>query len=87
MDGTYASQMCARGFFYGFSGSTPVSSNTTALAKSYFKTWAQNCERIPAKTLVFQVTVTATGYYGIEDPLPNIISKLHRFGGLRSANC
>ncbi len=32
--------------------------------------------------------VDSTGYYGIEDPFPDLISKLRRFmGGIRSAGC
>ncbi len=46
------------------------------------------CEKIPAKTLAFQEQkVDSTGYYGIEDPFPDLISKLRRFRGIRSAYC
>ncbi len=35
-----------------------------------------------AKTLVFKTQkVDSTGYYGIEDPFPDLISKLRRFMG------
>ncbi len=40
------------------------------------------------KTLAFQETKSySTGYYGIEDPFPDLISKLRRFRGIRSAAC
>ncbi len=31
--------------------------------------------------------VASAGYYGIEDPFPDLISKLRRFRGIRSADC
>ncbi len=39
--------------------------------------------------LVFKTQkVDSTGYYGIEDPFPDLISKLRRFmGGYESAGC
>ncbi len=64
--------MCGFLFFskkHGFLGLTPVYSETTG-------------EKIPAKTLAFQETkVNSTGYYGIEDPFPDLISKLRHFRG------
>ncbi len=39
-------------------------------------------EKIPAKTLVFKTQkVDSTGYYSIEDPFPDLISKLRCFMG------
>ncbi len=51
--------------------------------------YAPKCEKSPAKTLVFQDTkrFASTGYYGIEDPFPDLISKLCHFRGIRSADC
>ena len=44
--------------------------------------WAPNCGIIPAKRLFFKSQkFTATGYYAIENPLPDFISKLRHFGG------
>ncbi len=41
-----------------------------------------NCEIIPAKRLFFKTQkVTATGYYGIENPLPDVISIPRHFWG------
>ncbi len=52
-------------------GLTPLSSDTTALSRSY---------------LFFKsLKVTVNGYYGIENPLPNVITKLHRFLKLLNA--
>ncbi len=41
------------------------------------------------KCLLFKKQkVDSTGYYGFEDPFPDLISKLRRFmGGIRSAGC
>ncbi len=40
------------------------------------------------KRLFFKTQkVASTGYYGIEDPFPDVISKLRRFRGIRSADC
>ncbi len=40
------------------------------------------------KRLFFKTQkVDSTGYYGIEDPFPDVISKLRRFRGIRSADC
>ncbi len=71
---------------HGYLGLTPVYSETTALSKPYF---APKYEKIPAKTLFFKTQkVDSTGYYGIEDPFSDLISKLRRFmGGIRSAVC
>ncbi len=83
MDGTYASQMCVQVPFLSPKHDIlglPVSSDTTALPKSYFNLRASNCEIIPAKCLFFNFQkFAATGHYGIKNPLPDVISKLHRF--------
>ncbi len=53
-----------------------------ARAGNFFYTQAPKYEKIPAKTLVFKTQkVDSTGYYGIEDPFPDLISKLRRFMG------
>ncbi len=62
----------------GFLGLTPVYSENTALSKPYFILKAPKCEKISAKT---KQKVDSTGYYGIEDPFPDLISKLRRFRG------
>ncbi len=58
-------------------GVIPLSSDTKQVL---LETWTPNCEIIPEKRLFFKSPkVTATGYYSIENPLPDIISKIHRF--------
>ena len=48
----------------------------------------KKCEKILAKTLAFQETKSLfDGYYSIEDPFPDLISKLLRFRGIRRARC
>ncbi len=38
------------------------------------------CEKISGKRLLFKKQkVDSTGYYGIEDPFPDLMSKLRRF--------
>ncbi len=63
---------------HGFLGLTPVYSETTALSKPYFilkfRSVRNSCENACFK-------VDSTGYYGIEDPFPDLISKLPRFRG------
>ncbi len=67
---------------------TPVYSETTALNKPNFKLKLQSMRTFQRKPLFFKTQkVAETGYYGIEDPFPNVISKLHRFRGIRSADC
>ncbi len=40
------------------------------------------CGEIPRKRLLFKKQkVDSTGYYGIEDPFPDLILKLRRFRG------
>ncbi len=89
----YACPLNARGgnFFskkLGFLGLTPVYSETTALNKPYFKLKLRSMRKFQRKPLFFKTQkVAETGYYGIEDPFPNVISKLCRFMGIRSAAC
>ncbi len=68
---------------HGFLGLTPVSSDITALRKSYFKFRLQ----IVAKHLSLSHNSYCTGYYGIETPLPDIISKPRHLGLLLHAAC
>ncbi len=69
-------------FFYGFLGLTPVYSETTALSKPYFILKLQSVRKFLRKCLLFKKQkVDSTGYYGIEDPFPDLISKLRRFMG------
>ncbi len=54
-----------------------------SIKKVLLETWAPNCEIIPAEHLFFKAQkVTATGYYGTENPLPDVISELRCFMGL-----
>ncbi len=84
--------VCTRGgnFFlqkkkHGFLGLTPVYSETTALSKPYFILKLQSVRKFLRKRLLFKKQkVDLTGYYGIKDPFPDLISKLRRF---RSADC
>ncbi len=67
---------------HGFLGLTPVYSETTALSKPYFKLKLQSVRKFQQKRLFFKTQkVTETGYYYIEDPFPDLISKLRRFRG------
>ncbi len=68
---------------HGFLGLTPVYSETTALSKPYFILKLQIVRKFLRKCLLFKKQkVDSTGYYGIEDPFPDLISKLRRFMGL-----
>ncbi len=59
---------------------TPVYSDTNALSKSYFKPTLQIVREFLRKCLFFKTQkVAVTGYYDIEDPLPDVILKLHHF--------
>ncbi len=70
---------------HGFLGLTPVYSETTALNKPYFKLKLWSVRKFRRKHLFFNTqNVAATCYYCIEDPFPDVISKLRRFG-IRSA--
>ncbi len=76
----------AQGTFFfkkhGFLGLTPVYSETTALIKPYFILKLQSVRKFLRKCLLFKKQkVDSTGYYGIEDPFPDLISKLRRFMG------
>ncbi len=65
---------------HGFLGLTPVYSENTALSKPYLK--LQSVRKFLRKRLLFKKQkVDSTGYYGIEDPFPDFISKLRRFMG------
>ncbi len=65
-----------------FLGLTPVYSETTALSKSYFKLKLQIVREFLRKRLFFKSQkVAATGYYGIQDPLPDLNSKFRLFFG------
>ncbi len=85
MDDTYTRQTRARSFFYkkhGFLGLTQVYSETTALSKPYFILKLRSVRKFLRKCLLFKKQkVDSTGYYGIEDPFPDLISKLRRFRG------
>ncbi len=73
---------------HGFLGLTPVYSETTGLSKPYFILKLQIVRKFLRKCLLFKKQkVDSTGYYGIEDPFPDL-TKLCRFmGGIRSAGC
>ncbi len=76
----------ARGNFFlqkhGFLGLTPLYSETTALSKPYFILKRRSERKFLQKRLLFKKQkVDSTGYYGIEDPFPDLISKLRRFMG------
>ncbi len=67
---------------HGFLGLTPVYSETTALSKPYFILKLRSVRKFLRKRLLFKKQkVDSTGYYGIEDPFPDLISKLRRFRG------
>ncbi len=75
----------ARGTFFSkkhvFLGLTPVYTETTALSKPYLVK-RQSVRKFLRKRLLFKKQkVDSTGYYGIEDPFPDLISKLRRFSG------
>ncbi len=69
----------ARGTFFsekhGFLGLTPVYSETTGLSKPYFILKLQSVRKFLRRCLLFKKQkVDSTGYYGIEDPFPDLIS-------------
>ncbi len=73
---------------HGFLGLTPVYSETTALSKPYFILKLQSVRKFLRKCLLFKKQkVDSTGYYGIEDPFPDLISKLRRFMGDTECRC
>ncbi len=64
---------------HGFLGLTPVYSETTALSKPYFILKLQSVRKFLRKCLLFKKQkVDFTCYYGIDDPFPDLISKLRR---------
>ncbi len=77
----------ARGecFFFkkhGFLGLTTVYSEITALSKPYFILKLQSVRKFLRKRLLFKKQkVDSIGYYDIEDPLPDLNSKLRLFSG------
>ncbi len=85
MDGWYVCSLNARAgnlFLknHGFLGLTPVYSETTALSKPYFILKLQSVRKFLRKRLLFKKQkIDSTGYYGIEDPLPDLNSKLRLF--------
>ncbi len=67
---------------HGFLGLTLVYSETTGLSKPYFILKFQSVRKFLRKCLLFKKQkVDSTGHYGIEDPFPDLISKLRRFMG------
>ncbi len=67
---------------HGFLGLAPVYSETTALSKSYFILKLQSVRKFMRKRLLFKKQkVDLIGYYDIEDPLPDLNSKLRLFSG------
>ncbi len=67
---------------HGLLGLTPVCSETTALSKPYFILKRRSVRKFRRKRMLFKTQkVDSTGYYGIEDPFPDLISKLRRFRG------
>ncbi len=86
MDGTNALLTRARETFsskkHGFLGLTPVYSETTALSKPCIILKLQSVRKFLRKCLIFKKQkVDSPGYYGIEDPFPDLISKLRCFMG------
>ncbi len=72
---------------HGFLDLTPVYYETTALSKPYFILKLRSVRKFLRKRLLFKKQkVDSTGYYGIEDPFPDLILKLLRFRGIRSAD-
>ncbi len=66
----------------------PVYSETTALSKPYFKLKLRSVRKFQQKRLFFKTQkVAETGYYGIEDPFPDLIKNFAVLGGIRSADC
>ncbi len=67
---------------HGFLGLTSVYSETTALSKPYFILKLQSVRKFLRKRMLFKKQkVDSTGYYDIEDPLPDFNSKLRFFSG------
>ncbi len=71
---------------HGFLGLTPVYSKTTALSNPYFILKIQSVRKFLRKRLLFKKQkVDSIGYYDIEDPLPDLNSKLRLFFRLSAA--
>ncbi len=71
---------------HGFLGLTPVYSETTALSKPYFILKLQSVRKFLRKRMLFKKQkVDSTGYYGIEDPLPDFNSKTSPFFRISAA--
>ncbi len=67
---------------HSFLGLTPVYSETTALSKPYVILKRRSVRKFLRKCLLFKKQkVDSTGYYGIENPIPDLISKLRLFMG------
>ncbi len=87
MCGWYVCPLNARAgnFFlqkHGFLGLTPVYTETTALSKPYFILKLRSVRKFLRKRLLFKKQkFDSTGYYGIKDPFPDLISKLRPFMG------
>ncbi len=87
MYGLYVCPLNARGELFsskkhGFLGLTPVYSETTSLSKPYFILKLQIVRKFLRKRLLFKKQIVdSTGYYGIEDLLPDFNSKLRLFFG------
>ncbi len=72
---------------HGFLGLTPVYSEITALSKPFFILKLRSVRKILRKRLLFKKQkADSTCYYGIEDPFPDLISKLRHFRGIRSVD-
>ncbi len=66
---------------HGILGLTLVYSETTALSKPFILK-LQSVRKFLRKRMLFKKQkVDSTGYYGIEDPLPDFNSKLRLFSG------
>ncbi len=86
MDGTYVIETRVQVTFFSkkhdFLGLTPVYSEITALSKPYYILKLQSVRKFLRKCLLFKKQkVDSTGYYGIEDLFPDLISKLRHFMG------
>ncbi len=84
MYGWYVCPLNARAenFFLKKTRLTSIYSETTALSKPYFIFKLQSVRKFRRNCLLFKKQkVDSTGYYGIEDPFPDLISKLRRFRG------
>ncbi len=70
---------------HGFLGLNPVYSETTTLSKPTLYLKLQRVRNFLRKRLLFKKQkVDSTGYYGIEDPFPDLISNAVLGGMIRS---